>query len=157
MPEQYDDDYADILKRSWDDIPVPQLLTTGSWRMKVKNAKYMEPKAADQNPFVLFVYSPMEPLADVDEDAILEMGDYDPSQNRVFFTIWLETASDWDTLRNHIRKHGIDTTGRSPEDTLKAIKGTEIIAYLDRETYTPKGGGDTVEKNVPSKFAPVDE
>lgn len=157
MPEAYDDDeYADILKRSWDDIPKPQLLPNGSWRLKVKNAKYMEPKAADQNPFVLVVYSPMEPLADVDEDAVGELDGYDVSQNRVFNRIWLETAADWDGLRNHIRKHGIDTGGRSPEDTLKALKGTEIIAFLDRETFT-NGAGEVREQNVASKFAPVDD
>lgn len=156
MPEAYDDEYADILKRSWDDIPKPQLLPNGSWRLKVKNAKCMPAASADKNPFALIVYSPMEPLADVDEDAIAELDGYDVSQNRIFNRIWLETAADWDGLRNHIRKHGIDTGGRSPEDTLKALKGTEIIAFLDRETFT-NGAGEVQEQNVASKFAPVDE
>lgn len=156
MPENYEDEYAEILKKSWDDIPKPQLLPNGSWRMRARNAKYMEAKAADQNPFALFVYAPTEALSDVDEDALAEMDDYDPSQNRVFARIWLETAADWDALRNHIRKHGIDTSGRSPEETLKAVKGTEIIAFLDRETFTD-GAGEVREQNVASKFAPVDD
>ena len=39
---------------------------------------------------------------------------------------------------------------------MKAMKGTEIIAFLDRETYTD-GAGEVKEQNVASKFAPVDE
>lgn len=157
MPDaQYDGEYADILKRSWDDIPKPQLLPNGSWRMRAKNAKYVEAKATDQNPYALFVYAPLEPLADVDEDAIAELDGYDASQNRVFSRIWLETAADWDALRTHIRKHGIDTGSRTPEETLKAVKGTEIIAFLDRETFTD-GSGEVREQNTASKFAPVDE
>lgn len=156
MSENYDGEYTEILKKSWDDIPKPMLLPNGSWRIRARNAKYMEAKAVDQNPFALFVYAPTEPLSDVDEDALAEMDDYDPSQNRVFVRIWLETAADWDALRNHIRKHGIDTSGRSPEETLKAVKGTEIIAFLDRETFTD-GAGEVREQNVASKFAPVDD
>lgn len=156
MPSEYDSEYADILKKSWDDIPKPMLLPNGSWRLRARNAKYVPAKAVDQNPYALFVYAPMEPLTDVDEDAVAELGEYDPAQNRIFNRIWLETAADWDGLRNHIRKHGVDTSGRSPEETLAAIKGTEIIAFLDRETYTD-GAGESKEQNVAKNFAPVDD
>ena len=149
-------DYENILKESWDNIPVPVTLPIGTWRMKGQNAAYLPAKAADQNPTVLFVYAPMEPLDDVDVEALEELGEYDFSSNRIFMKFWMETGRDWDDVRKHLHKHGIDTTGRTIEESLKLFKGTEIYAYLGVRTYTDNAG-EAKEDNSPSNFAPVDD
>lgn len=149
-------DYENILKESWDNIPVPVTLPVGTWRLKGQNATYMPAKSSDQNPICLFVYAPMEPLDDVDEDTLAELGEYDFSSNRVFQRFWMETGRDWDDVRKHLHKHGIDTTGRTIEDSLKMFKGTEIFAWLDVRTYTDAAGEEKVD-NSPSNFAAVDD
>jgi hypothetical protein len=149
-------DYEDILNRSWDDIPEPKVVPVGTWRLKGENATWINAKAADQNDRILFVYSLMEPLSDVDEDDLTALGDYDYTQNRVFAAFFMETAKDYDAVRKHMRKHGIDCTGRSMKDTLGAIKGTEVLAYLDTKTFT-NSVGDVENDNDPKQFAPVDD
>ena len=40
--------YADILETQWDDIPSIDVLPEGSWLLRGKNAKLMEPKEEGQ-------------------------------------------------------------------------------------------------------------
>ncbi len=150
-------DYEDILNRSWDEIPEPQLLPVGSWRLKNRGASFMEAKSADQNDRVMFIYTAMEPLQDVDADAIAELGDYDIGQNKLFFTIWIEGYNDWDAVRKHIAKHNIEVVpGETPLETFKRMKGSEVISWLDQRSFVATSG-DTVETNDPTQFAKVED
>ncbi len=150
-------DYEDILNRSWDEIPEPQLLPVGSFRLKSRGATLIEAKDATQNDRVMFIYSAMEPLQDVDADALAEMGDYDISQNRLFFTVWIESYADWDTVRKHIAKHSLaEVPGETPKETFNRMKGSEVIAWLDQRSFVAKSG-DTVETNDPTQFAKVED
>ncbi len=74
-------DYEEILNKSWDEIPVSQVLPVGSYRLKSGGANIMEAKSDDKNDCVLFIYTPVEPLEDVDADAMAELGDDDITQN----------------------------------------------------------------------------
>jgi hypothetical protein len=151
------DDYEEILNKSWDEIPSPQVLPVGSYRLKVKGASYKEAKSSGTNDYVLFVYQAVEPLEDVDADALAELGDYDISQNTLFFRIWIEAYADWDDVRKHVVKHGIELVpGETPKETLARMKGAVVIAWLDQRTYENKAG-DTVEDNDPMQFAPVSD
>jgi hypothetical protein len=156
MEKNMSDDYVDILNKSWDDIPEPKMVPVGSFRLKGVNAKYMEAKDGDKNDALLFVYAPMEPQADVDPEELEELGDYDISQNRVFARFWLETANDWDGVRRHLAKHGIESGGRTIKETLAAFKGSEVIAYLDHRTFVNSVGETQIESD-PKQFAPVDD
>ncbi len=80
-------DYEQILNRSWDEIPVSQVLPVGTYRLKSGGATYMEAKEAGKNDCVLFPYTPVEPQEDVDADALAELGEYDITQNKVFFRV----------------------------------------------------------------------
>ncbi len=150
-------DYEEILNKSWDEIPVAQLLPVGSYRLKSGGANYIEAKDADKNDCVLFPYTPVEPLQDVDADALAELGDYDISQNKVFHRIWIEGYADWDKVRKHILKHGIELIpGETPKETFARMKGSAIIAWLDQREFEDKSG-ETVQTNDPTQFAAVED
>lgn len=150
-------DYEDILNRSWDEIPEPEILPVGSYRLKSRGATFMEAKSDSQNDRVMFIYSAMEPLPDVDADALAALGDYDISQNRLFYTVWIEGVQDWDKVRKHILKHNLEVVEKeTPFETFKRMKGTEVIAWIDQRSYENKSG-EMVESNDPTQFARVED
>lgn len=145
----------EILNRSWDEIPVPKLLPVGSYLLKTRNASYLAGK--DENsPKALFFYVPKEAMDDVDGAALDDLGaDYDFNANQIVFTKWLESPKDWDELRQHLAKHGVSTEGRSLKETLKDVKGTEVIAYLNTRNFQNRAG-ETVTENNPTAFVKVE-
>lgn len=149
-------DYTDILKQSWDEIPEAKALPVGSYLLKARNASYQASKDADKNPVVLFVYAPKEAMDDVDADALSALGEnYEIADNRIFKRFYIETNADWDQVRKHIVKHGVDLTGKTIEEGLKAVAGTEVIAWLDQSVYTDKATGEPKTSNDPKEFATV--
>lgn len=149
------EDYAEIANRSWDEIPEVQTLPVGSWLLKARNAVYM-PAKGDASPRILFFYTAKEPMDDVDDVALNQLGDdYDYADNDIVSTFWVERNKDWDAVRSHLAKHGIDASGKTVPETLKAFKGTEVIAVLGTKTYTT-GAGELKEENTASSFAAVE-
>lgn len=145
----------EILDRSWDEIPVPKLLPVGSYLLKGRNASYVAGQG-ENSPKALFFYVPKEAMDDVDANALSELGDdYDFAANQIVYTVWLETPRNWDELRNHLAKHGIDTKGKSVKESLKAFKGTEVIAYLNTRNFQNRAG-ETVTENNPTAFVKVE-
>lgn len=148
--------YESILDKQWDDIQKPEVLPVGSWLLQGRNAVHQPAKSADGNERILFVYSVKEPMDDVDEDALEALGaDYDYTENRVFASFWLETGRDLDAVRTHLRKHGVDTEGKTIKESLGAFKGTQVVSYLDHKTYD-NAAGETVQDNNPTSFAALD-
>lgn len=138
----------EILNRSWGEIPEPKTLPGGSWLLKTRNASYV-PAKDDNNAKALFFYVPREPMNDVSESELADLGaDYDYSANQVVFTIWLEGPRDWDNLRKHLEKSGVDVSKGTVLDSLKAAKGTEIVGYLGSRTFTNRAGEVQVENTV---------
>lgn len=150
------DNYEDILDRGWDEIPEVKPLPVGSWLLKGRNASYQPAKTADKSPSVLFVYEPKEPMDDVDEAGLADLGkDYEYGNNRIFFRKWIETSADWDQVRNHLTKHGVDVKGSSIKDTLAAFKGTEVIAYLNHRSFVNAAGESQIDCQ-PTSFSAVE-
>lgn len=151
-----DNSYEAILDKAWDEIPESKVLPTGSWLLKCRNAVYQPAKSADKSPSVLFVYAAKEPMDDVSDEELAELGDgYDVSDNRIFTRFWIETNRDWDSVRNHIKKHGVEVEGTSIKDSLAAVKGHEVVAVLGTRTYEDATGEMKVD-NTTSMFAPVE-
>ena len=150
-----DNDYADLLNRSWDDMPEEAVLPGGTWRLKMRNAAYVGPKD-NLSARVLFFYTPVEPLGDVDPEAIGALGaDYDLTINQVTFQIWIESPRDWAAVKRHAEKHGVDVKGLTPKGTFKALKGAEVNAYVDTRTFEARDGSTRVE-NVAKDFSAID-
>ena len=147
-------DYEAILNKSWDEIPPVKVLPTGSWLLRGQNATYQEGKG-DNSPSVLFVYKAKEPMEDVSTDDMDALGpEYDVSANRIFVRFFISDNADWDKVRKHLAKHGVDVH-TSISDSLKAFKGTEVVAYLGTRTYTDNAGEEQ-EDNTASSFTPVE-
>lgn len=150
-----DETYESLLDRSWDEIPEVKALPVGSYRLRGRNASY-KAGDGDKNPFFLFVYEVREPMDDVDEDALADLGpDYDVQENRVFHRIWVETGADMDGVRKHLAKHNVPLGG-TIKDSLKAFKGTEVIAYLDQRVFE-NSAGETVTENNAKSFSSTDD
>lgn len=152
-------DYADILTQSWDDIPEPRDTPEGSWRLKNKAAKFSPAVEADEDngikgrsAMVNFVDEPIEPMDDVDAAALEAAGDYDWAQNASFYQMWLKDTKDWAKLRAHLALRGVDVTGSSIQDSLKAVKNTTVIAVMKERTYKNKAG-DFETQVSPVSFA----
>lgn len=148
--------YADILEQSWGNIPETQNLPKGSWKLKV-NGMAFKPETDNANARVLVVLKAVEPMDDVDEDALLKLesngNKYDYSQNRIFVTFWISDGADWQTVRVFLKKLGEDLlTDKTITESFKAARGREIIAYLDQRTYTSKATGDEVTENTAGGF-----
>lgn len=148
-------DYIDIATTSWDEIPEKKTLPVGTYLLRARSAKYNEPKEEGKNGSVVFVYEPRMPMDDVNDDDLAELGqDYDLANNTIFYRIWIERQTDWQTVKKHLAKHGVDVSG-SIQDSFDAVKGKEVLAYLSTRTFT-NGAGETVEDNDASNFAPVE-
>ncbi len=155
------DSYESILSKAWNEVPeVADALPTGSWRLKARSAKFMEPREEGNSARVIFVYVPQEPMDDVDEEALDALGkdgeEYDFTENRIFAQFWVETVADWGKVRSHLEKLGAYDEDASIEDSLKAVGGQEVIGYLDQRTYTDNAGELKVTNDV-GNFVAVDD
>lgn len=148
-------DYQALLKQSRKDIPKPELLPSGMWRLRAQRGQFFEPRSDDQNPRATIFYKATEPLGDVDPDELAELGDYDFGNTPLEATFFLGELKDWDKLNQHFDMLGLDPEA-STEDCLKACAGHEIVAYMDRDSYTDKRTGEPTIKNVPKSFQKAD-
>ena len=143
------ENYDDILDRSWDDVQKPQVLPDGSWKLNCRNASYVAAPAEDKSAKVLFFYEAVEPMDDVDVDALNALGDeYDISENDLVATFWVNKGKDWDKVRNHIKRHGIDVTGMTFKESFEAVRGGEIIGYLGTRTYENRAGLEVTDNEI---------
>lgn len=124
--------YEELLDQVLDEIPEPKTIPAGSWRLRLNSATLQAPKDADKKPKALFAYKPVEPGEDVDDEAIQALGDQNPEDSTLFFTVFVEpgNGSDMAKLKRHIAKHGIDTTGMKIPEALKAIKNGEVVGLV---------------------------
>lgn len=148
-------DYSDILKRTKEDIPQQKNLPVGTWRLRCTNAVYNPPKG-DSKPTVLFVYEARQAMDDVAPEEISALGeDYDIGEKQIFHRIWIERASDFNRVVSHLEKHGVDCGSQPLEDAITAAKGSEVIAYLELDSFKTRAG-DEITDNKPSQFTPVE-
>lgn len=149
--------YEDVLNTAWGNIPQPKTLPVGSYALVGRNATYQPRKSDDKSDAVLFVYGVREPMEDVDSDALSELGDdYDLNNNTIFHRIYVETSLDWDKVRAHLNKHGVETPqDKTLGDALKEFKGTEVVAFLNQRSYVNAAGEAKVD-NSPTGFIPVE-
>jgi hypothetical protein len=141
-------DYQDILNRSWGEMPESKNLPVGFWLLRAQNAVF-KPGGENMNDRVLFFYTAVEPSDDVDEDAIAELGpDYDYTENDIVHTFWVEKARDWRNVEDHLALHGIDDKELTVAASLKAVKGTSVMGYLDVRTFEDRAGNMRTENNI---------
>ena len=83
----------------------------------------------------------IEPQDDVDADELAELGeDYDLKANQIFYKVFLSGPADYKKARQHTEKHGIDCTGKTMRETNKLLKGADILAFLEQDTFTNRAG-----------------
>lgn len=152
-------DYADIANLSWDEIQEPQVLPVGSYLLKLSNASFQPSKDADKSPVVMFVYKAKEAMEDVNTEELEALGaEYDISENKIFHRIYIEDGSSWDQVRKHIAKHFPEDEAPPKGkvvDTLKALKGAEIVGYLNQQSFKRKDGTQGMSNNA-TEFGRVD-
>src|SRR6266850_208671 len=133
-------DYADIASLSWDTIQEPHTLPVGTYLLRLSNATFQPAKDADKSPVVMFVYRVKEAMDDVKSEELDELGsEYDITENKVFYRVYIEDGSSWDQVRKHLLKHEVKIEG-TVIDTLKRAKGSEVLAYLEQNTFKRQDG-----------------
>ena len=149
-------DYADIANLSWDNIQEPKLLPRGSYLLRLRNVSYQEPKDSGQNGVVMFVHVPKEPMNDVSDAELAELGeDYDISENKVFTRVYIEDGTSWRRVRDILANHGFEVSGGVIESLKAASKAKlEVIGFLDRQAFTRKDGSAGEANNI-TEFAKV--
>ena len=148
------DKYSDILNRSWDEIPQPQLLPEGSWLLKVRNVSYF-PANPDKNQpeRVAFFFEAKEPMDDVDEQELDKLGeDYSFAINDIVKQFSIFRPKDWAEVRKLLDLLGVDSKGQSQGETFKAARGTEVVGFLQINTFTTRAG-ETKQDNAITSFA----
>lgn len=154
-------DYDELINRTWEDVPEPELLPEGGWLLVGTNVGLVKPKKEGDKLRILWSYKPKEPVA-VAQELLDELGDYDFTVNTLTFTQWIEAPSDWDEVRKHAHKHGfeIDPKARIVENGKlsfsKAFRGSEVVADVGQKPFTRSSGESTME-NTLSKFQAVEE
>lgn len=148
--------YDDILNRSWDNMPTAALLPVGSWVLTARNGVYLPPKDKT-NARVIFFYKAQEPMDDVDADALAEMGittgEYDLGLNEIAYTIWIEGPRDWAKVKEHLELLNVDTSGGlTLKESFKAVKGANVVAFLDQSSFKRRDG-TPVDENKPTSFS----
>lgn len=151
-------DYGDIIDMAWDDLPEDKLLPTGTWLLGGRNAAYVKGQQG-KNSKVLFFYVAKEPNKGIDPTEYeLFIEDYDMNESQVVYTIWIEFNRDWRKVQRHLAIHGITDTTMSLKKSLKAFRGTEVMAHVEPRTYdvTRNGVVESVTENSATNFSPVE-
>jgi hypothetical protein len=150
------EDYTELLKRSRKDIPKPEILPTGMWRVRAQRGHFFEPREADHNPRVVIWYKATEPLSDVDPDELGELpAEYDYGNTQLEAVFFLGELKDWDNLNSHLDLLGVDDD-LSTEEALKAVGGREAVCFVDRDSFTDRATGEPRIRNVPKAFQAAD-
>lgn len=150
--------YDDILDRSWSEMPKALNLPLGTYELEGRNASFLKADTdKNLNARVLIFDKVIQPMEDVDEDAIRALGEnYDFTNNEVVTTIWLEKDVDWDEVNQNLQKRGLDTDSMTLRESLKAVKGTRVLAYLNQGTFTTRSG-EVKTENRATSFAAVSD
>lgn len=146
--------YEDILNRSVDELPEPKLLPAGSWVLKATGgARYVAARDENSKAQVRFFYEPVEPLSDVDDDQLEELGaDYDYGNNILSFSVWIERETDWRKVVDHVKKHGVDTEGLTVKEAMAAVKSARIVGAVTQRQYLDKNTQEQRTVNDVNKF-----
>lgn len=151
-----DGNYEDILAGGWEGVPEPKLLPNGSWLLALRNGSFI-PKDEDNEKSkarVILFYIAETPMADVDDDKLKELGDYDFENTDLVQTFYIERAVDWARVKRHLALHqGVQFLDSIQETLKKGLKGAKVVGYLSDQTYKDKRTGKMVTKNVITEFA----
>lgn len=144
-----DDSYDALLNRAWSEVAEPTILPGGNWRLTVRNASFVKPKEGSENktPQILFFLVPTEPVSDVDQDKLDELGEnYDYTVCEFSHSIWLRDGGDWADAKDLFRKLGFDEDV-SIQESIKGAKERTVIGYLGSRNFQDKrtGGNRTAQ------------
>lgn len=156
------DNYDEILNRTWEEVPELQLLKTGGWLVKGRSVALIRPKDEGKSLKVLFGFKAEQPVS-VAQDLLDEMGDYDFTANDLNYTMYVETAADWDKVRKFLDIFGVEVDKKKPIidsatgklSFSKDFQGREAIAEISERSYD-NDAGQTIWQNQLSKFQKAD-
>lgn len=152
-------DYESILDKSMDEATPPGNVPTGRWLLRgaavsSKPAEWTNRQSGEKvsGEVISLGYDPHEPGEDVDPQAV-EAGDY--RGKRIWKRFYIEEGNRNDAYRfkQHLARHGIDTTGRSFGEALKSFKGALVFGVVGLRTYERNGEQET--DNDITEFAAV--
>jgi hypothetical protein len=144
--------YAGILDQAWDDVPEDVVLPAGPYRLRCTGAGTKD--ATDEKPArAWFVYSIVEPGADVDLAAYNRMSKADRDALELMVSFNIKRKYDITRLNNHILAHGVKPqAGQTRKDIVSACKSAEVMAFVEPDEYQDKTSGEQIVTNRAKEF-----
>ena len=133
--------FKELLKTQVQEFPEGKDLPTGTYRAKIAGAKPNEEKG-----FVGFAWQPLEAQDDVDSadlQAYIDSEGWDDA--RVFQNAWVNKRRDVRDLLALLTRMGVQTVGRTFEESIEASKGLEAFIEV---IHKPRDDADGVYVNV---------
>ena len=141
--------YDEILNAAMDEVAEPENVPEGTYRSGIVTAKFKAPKDDNSDPFIMFVYSPIEAQDDVDADQLAALEDLE--SERVFHRFYLADKRDYWNLNRHLDKFGVDYRGLTRQQALEEAVGNEALVTIE---HSDRDDGEGVYVNA-TGFAPI--
>lgn len=148
-------DYESVLDTVMENVEQPKPVPTGTWELQGVSATFKEARDEKDVDNVLFMYTPITPQDDVDEEEVAA-GEWKGA--KIFFRIRVEGSAGLWALRSHLEKHGIDMSGgKTLKEALKAFGSVKpkILAAVSIRSWTDQQTGEVRVDNNLKAFAPI--
>lgn len=146
-----------LMDQDYSNLPeIMETIPTGTWKIKAKNGFYKSATEEQKAKMGLFLI-PMEPLSDVDPEALEAAGaNYDYTNNQIVFTRQVENVREVKDFMKIVAAFGVDLDGLTPREALKKVGGKVAIASIGTRSYKSATRGNVTENTV-SNFVAEDD
>lgn len=146
--------FADILDKPADQIDRPKPLPIGSYLWTVVGLPRADKSRDKQTPFYEFTLKCMQPLDDVDEEALAEWAARADGSNRALtdFTTKLTYYVTEDSiyrLQDFLEHCGIDLDGKSIRQAIDETPNAQVGASI---VHNPSKDGQSIYANIGKTF-----
>lgn len=120
-------DFNALLSSKVEDAEKPKPLPTGSYLFTVKTHRFDESKQK-QTPYVEFTVQPIQPVDDVDADALALVPNWNQKQMRLTFYITEEAKY---RLSDFLEHCGVSIAGRTFAECIPDTTNTQFVGNVE--------------------------
>ena len=118
--------FKSLLQRNLDDVKRPEPIPEGSYRGQIRNFTYGA-SAQKKTPQVDFEIVPTEAMDGVDQDELSVALQGEPLHTKKMRSTFYITDESLFRLKEFLASCGIETQGRTLDETIPETKGMEVL------------------------------
>lgn len=123
--------FSSILDKQPADVKPPEALPTGSYLCVVKGMPRYDKSTKKGTPFIEYTLVIIQPMEDVDADALAEFGD---CKGKVIKATYYDTEGAGYRLKEFYEHCGLDVeNAESMRELVDQPNGCQVIAYMKQE------------------------